>query len=196
MSKKMGDAALQTVKTEKETISRIHAISTAFREISESIFKEKDCRKFMEKFRKIMCSLIEQKRPLSDDMLLIAWNNTKEQPNIWKSLKKASESILRIPINKKDFVWFNSYLLKSAVPYFSLSLSLCALCLLVCLCVLRWRDDVPFSMHLSDSIGQTPSPPCLSLSPSLWIGMVCERKQAIEFKVPRFIGSGFPGRKR
>ncbi len=134
LSKKGGKMDSQRLEKEKERISRSQAIELSFREaISSKISKKKARKKFMEQLTSIICHLIREKLPLSDDILLSLWNynnmeekgSKKENKNnpkkeIWDILQKTLSQILTVPMDMKDVKWLETYILKSRVrPLFS-----------------------------------------------------------------------------
>ncbi len=118
--KKVGENAVRTVEKEKEEVTRRQAIAASLERSINSLYKTKVAKDFIGKLREVVCDSIRSKHPVSDHMLLTVWRNEKERPKVLKSLTKSCREILKIPINKKTFFWFQKYILKSGV--FCLSL--------------------------------------------------------------------------
>ncbi len=114
MSKKVGDAALKTVEDAKERISRSEAVASAFEDTVSSVLGKK-ANDFLNRFSDVLCNLIKDKRPVSEDMLVITWRDPKRKNSLWNSLQKSSAGVLRLPVDKKQFVWFGRYVLPSGV---------------------------------------------------------------------------------
>ena len=83
----------------------------------------------LESILETMIVLIEKRQAISDDMLLLVWryelskeckkNLNKEcnplKTRLWKVIESCLTQVLKIPPNKKDLAWFQTYLFNSAV---------------------------------------------------------------------------------
>ena len=96
--------------------------------------------KSMQSLLTCLLYLIENKLPFSDDLLLLCFhfelqimrfnsnnNNTNEinplNTKTWQTLSKVCDQTLSIPQNRRDFLWFRSYVLKSSVQYYNIIFS-------------------------------------------------------------------------
>ena len=79
----------------------------------------------MENLLSDMINLIENRQPLSDDMLLASWHyeirtkklQDKTQSRLWIAIENALNQVLSLPLSKIEFVWFKSYLFRSSIWY-------------------------------------------------------------------------------
>lgn len=73
-----------------------------------------------------MISMIKEKKPISDDLLLLCWKfelskkkkSEKYDPlssPLWKAIEETVQDVLTIPINKVDWFWFKEYLFYSSI---------------------------------------------------------------------------------
>ena len=70
-----------------------------------------------------LISLIESKLALSDDMLLICWKyemshkKSYKENRLWNSISKTITSVLNDSKNKRNWLWFEKYILSSVIWY-------------------------------------------------------------------------------
>ena len=83
----------------------------------------------LESILETMIVLISNRLAISDDMLLLCWRYelSKERKRnlngecnplktrLWKAIESCLAQVLKIPPNKKDLAWFQTYLFDSAV---------------------------------------------------------------------------------
>ncbi len=123
LSKKMGEKALKSVEKEKAKITSSRAIANNFQRTCVSVLGERKAKDFMKKFRVILFELIKGKHPISDIFLLIIWKDKENRNTLLKNLRKTCEDVfLKIPIDRKEFLWFEDFILKSAVRFSSFPL--------------------------------------------------------------------------
>ena len=88
----------------------------------------KDSKEGMEKLVSIVIDLLNNRQPISDDMLLACWRyerrkkeffneNKFENSKLWIAIENITNQVLQLPLNKIDFVWFKSFLFHSAIWY-------------------------------------------------------------------------------
>ena len=80
---------------------------------------DKDSEAGMEELVSIMIDLLNNRQPISDDMLLACWkyetskkefiNENKFESKLWIAIESIANQVLQLPLNKVDFVWFKSY---------------------------------------------------------------------------------------
>ena len=91
----------------------------------------------LEELLQTMLKLISQQSPISDDLLLICWkyemsiNSNEKNNRLWKVLNNIVQNVLNNSRNKRNWIWFKSYVLNSIVKlevlyYFVLCCFACA----------------------------------------------------------------------
>ncbi len=66
---------------------------------------------------------INERLPLSEDMLFICWkfavfsNKNPLDSDLWKVLSTRLEEVLKLPLHPLNWAWFKSNIMKSAVAY-------------------------------------------------------------------------------
>ena len=83
----------------------------------------------MESILETVINLINERLPISDDLLLVCWkyelmklskNDENFNPlntRLWIAISNVLNNVLELPLNKKDYIWFSSYLLHSSIWY-------------------------------------------------------------------------------
>ncbi len=74
----------------------------------------------------ILCRIITEKQPFSDDFLSLVWENANTGKSgmvgravLWETLRRSSSSFMNtIPIEKAHFEWFQNYVLQSTILFF------------------------------------------------------------------------------
>ena len=67
--------------------------------------------------------MIENKEPISDDILLLCWKYsiaTNEDPlksKLWLTIDKCISDVLTIPLQKRWWFWFEQYMFHSSIWY-------------------------------------------------------------------------------
>ena len=77
-----------------------------------------------------MIELINERLPISDDLLLLCLKyemgrsskKTFMDSKLWQAIERAVNIALTLPLKRKEFVWFKSYLMTSAIWYENVSI--------------------------------------------------------------------------
>eukprot|EP01084_Bolivina_argentea_P070296 127804_1 len=85
---------------------------------------ESDEYKSMVKMVESLKTLIKNRLPISDEMLLLVFhfemkqnNNNPLECSLWKCLCNTLNEILRIPLNRRNWLWFKQYILNCSIWY-------------------------------------------------------------------------------
>ena len=80
--------------------------------------------KSMQRMCEAVKTLIKKRLPISDDMLMLCFNFELQQNNgdplkcsLWKFLFNTLNEILRIPLNRRNWLWFKQYIFESSLWY-------------------------------------------------------------------------------
>ncbi len=76
----------------------------------------------MKCMEKSIITCLKQKTPLSEDMLYLTWKwvcKTKKggssNSELWETIKETLLNVLDLPINKRDWVWFQMFVMTNVV---------------------------------------------------------------------------------
>ena len=124
----MASGMKNQAKVEEIRIEMKRGIADQFLKQRRLLSKLKDNDKqsdvLFEEMIETLLKLITKQLPISDDILLICWKyemliNPNEKNNrLWKVLNNVILNVLNNSRNKRNWIWFKSYILNSIVEFY------------------------------------------------------------------------------
>ena len=120
----MGDKMRQKANEQVAKLNRVEGMVKQWFRFYKCDDKNSNEYKSLEQMVEAIKILIKKRLPISDDLLLLCFNfelkKNKGNPlecSIWKTLYNTLNKALRIPLNRRNWLWFKQYIFGSSLWY-------------------------------------------------------------------------------
>ncbi len=110
------------VVEERLKLSSKKAMATNFLETNKCFTPKSEGYEMMKSMQKSIITCLEQRTPLSEDMLYVSWKwlskvkkEGSSKSKLWEAIKETLLNVLTLPINKRDWEWFKLFVMENVV---------------------------------------------------------------------------------